>query len=100
LAFGLSRADWERSCGERLHNRRAAEEVAGRCGPGSRHESAARLADGHNDASIIEEVIARARVLGQQFLVWQMLWPEEMNTREAIDAMSGALNIAGRWRPD
>jgi len=44
---------------------------------------------------IIEEGIARARVLGQQNIVWQILWPEQMATRALFDAFCKAMNTAG-----
>jgi sugar phosphate isomerase/epimerase len=44
---------------------------------------------------IIEEGIARARVLGQKYLVWQIIWPEQMQTRELLDGFCHALNTAG-----
>ena len=44
---------------------------------------------------IIEEGIARAKIMGQQYLVWQILWPEQMQTRPAVDAFCRALDTAG-----
>jgi sugar phosphate isomerase/epimerase len=44
---------------------------------------------------IIEEGIARAKILGQQYLVWQIIWPEQMETREAMDKFCRAMNAAG-----
>ena len=44
---------------------------------------------------IIEEGIARARILGQKYLVWQILWPEQMATRELMDRFCRAMNTAG-----
>ena len=44
---------------------------------------------------IIEEGIARAKILGQRYLVWQIIWPEQMETREAMDKFCRAMNAAG-----
>src|ERR1700722_7334524 len=44
---------------------------------------------------IIEEGIARARVLGQKYLVWQIIWPEQMATRELMEQFCRAMNSAG-----
>lgn len=43
----------------------------------------------------IEEGISRAKVMGQQYLVWQILWPEQMQTLPAINAFCRALDTAG-----
>lgn len=45
---------------------------------------------------IIEEGAARAHVLGQQYLVWQILWPEQMANKQLLDAFCGAMNEAGK----
>jgi sugar phosphate isomerase/epimerase len=44
---------------------------------------------------IVEEGIARAKVMGQQYLVWQILWPEQMATRAGVTAFCKALDTAG-----
>lgn len=44
---------------------------------------------------IVEEGIARARILGQKYIVWQILWPEQMATRQLLDDFCRAMNIAG-----
>ena len=44
---------------------------------------------------IMEECIAQAKVLGQKYIVWQVLWPEQMQTRALINGFCKALNTAG-----
>jgi sugar phosphate isomerase/epimerase len=44
---------------------------------------------------IIEEGIARAKVLGQKYLVWQIIWPEQMATRDLMEQFCRAMNTAG-----
>jgi sugar phosphate isomerase/epimerase len=44
---------------------------------------------------IIEEGISRAKVLGQKYLVWQIIWPEQMATREVMEQFCRAMNTAG-----
>ncbi len=44
---------------------------------------------------IIEQGIERAKIMGQKYLVWQILWPEQMNTRAATDAFCRMLDTAG-----
>lgn len=44
---------------------------------------------------IIDEAIGRAKVMGQKFIVLQMIWPEQMATRAALDEFCRALNLAG-----
>jgi hypothetical protein len=44
---------------------------------------------------VIEEGIERARILGQKYLCLQIIWPEQMATRELMDAFCKALNTAG-----
>lgn len=46
-------------------------------------------------APIIEEGISRARILGQKYLVWQIIWPEQMATRELMQQFCRAMNTAG-----
>jgi sugar phosphate isomerase/epimerase len=46
--------------------------------------------------STIEEAAARAHVLGQQYVVWQILWKEQMTDRASLDAFCAAMNEAGR----
>jgi sugar phosphate isomerase/epimerase len=45
---------------------------------------------------IIVEAAARARQLGQRYLVWQIIWPEQMATRELLDAFCRAMDRAGQ----
>lgn len=51
-------------------------------------------------ASIIEEGIARARVLGQRHIVWQIIWPEQMGDRNLLDGFCKAMNVAGQLCAD
>jgi sugar phosphate isomerase/epimerase len=44
---------------------------------------------------IIEEGISRAKVLGQKYLVWQIIWPEQMATRDLMEQFCRAMNTAG-----
>lgn len=44
---------------------------------------------------IIEEGIARAKILGQQYVVWQIVWPEQIASRALIDSFCKAMNKAG-----
>jgi sugar phosphate isomerase/epimerase len=44
---------------------------------------------------IIEEGISRAKILGQKYLVWQIIWPEQMATRELMEQFCRAMNTAG-----
>jgi sugar phosphate isomerase/epimerase len=44
---------------------------------------------------IIEEGISRAKILGQKYLVWQILWPEQTATRALMDQFCHAMNAAG-----
>lgn len=44
---------------------------------------------------IMEECIARAQALGQKYIVWQILWPEQMATRALLEKFCKALNQAG-----
>jgi sugar phosphate isomerase/epimerase len=44
---------------------------------------------------IIEEAIGRAQKLGQRYIVWQIIWPEQMQSREELDAFCRALDRAG-----
>jgi sugar phosphate isomerase/epimerase len=44
---------------------------------------------------ILEEGIARAQVLGQRYICWQALWPEQMATRQLVDRFCEAMNAAG-----
>jgi sugar phosphate isomerase/epimerase len=44
---------------------------------------------------IIEEGIDRAHVLGQKYVVLQIIWPEQMATRALMDKLCRALNTAG-----
>ena len=46
-------------------------------------------------APIVEEGIARASVLGQQHLVWQIIWPEQMSSRVMLERFCRAMNVAG-----
>jgi len=44
---------------------------------------------------IIEEGIERARIMGQKYVCLQIIWPEQMATRELLDRFCKALNLAG-----
>ena len=44
---------------------------------------------------IMQESILRARALGQKYIVWQILWPQQMQTRADLERFCGALNKAG-----
>lgn len=44
---------------------------------------------------IVEEGIARARILGQKYLVLPIVWPEQVATRELMEGFCKALNLAG-----
>lgn len=44
---------------------------------------------------IIREAAARARILGQQNIVWQIIWPEEMADRSALERFCSGMNRAG-----
>jgi sugar phosphate isomerase/epimerase len=44
---------------------------------------------------IIEEGIARARILGQRYVCLQIIWPEQMASRELMDKFCKGLNLAG-----
>jgi sugar phosphate isomerase/epimerase len=44
---------------------------------------------------IIEEGIARARILGQKYIVWQALLPEQMASRDLLNRFCRAMNTAG-----
>jgi sugar phosphate isomerase/epimerase len=45
---------------------------------------------------IMEECIQHAKVLGQKYIVWQILWPEQMQTRALLAKFCKGLNEAGR----
>jgi len=45
---------------------------------------------------IIEEAAGRAKALGQKYIVWQIIWPEQMQTRESLDQFCEALDTAGK----
>lgn len=45
--------------------------------------------------SFIEESISRAKVLGQRYIVWQILWPQQMQTRADLEKFCRALNKGG-----
>ncbi len=49
---------------------------------------------GHMQATV-EEGIERARLLGQKYVVMQIIWPEQMATRELMDQFCKALNFGG-----
>jgi len=44
---------------------------------------------------VIEEGIERARILGQKYICLQIIWPEQMATRELMDKFCKGLNTAG-----
>jgi sugar phosphate isomerase/epimerase len=45
---------------------------------------------------IMEECIRSAQALGQKYIVWQILWPEQMKTRQLLEKFCKGLNEAGR----
>jgi sugar phosphate isomerase/epimerase len=45
---------------------------------------------------IMEECIRSAKALGQKYIVWQILWPEQMKTRALLEKFCTGLNEAGR----
>lgn len=45
--------------------------------------------------SIIEQGIERAGVLGQRYIVWQIIWPEQMATRKLTEDFARAMDRAG-----
>ena len=45
---------------------------------------------------IMEECIRSAQALGQKYIVWQILWPEQMKTRALLEKFCKGLNQAGR----
>jgi sugar phosphate isomerase/epimerase len=45
---------------------------------------------------IMEECIRSAKALGQKYIVWQILWPEQMRTRALLEKFCKGLNEAGR----
>ena len=45
---------------------------------------------------IMEECIRSAAALGQKYIVWQILWPQQMRTRALLEKFCKALNEAGR----
>ncbi|HVW70736.1 MAG TPA: sugar phosphate isomerase/epimerase [Steroidobacteraceae bacterium] len=45
---------------------------------------------------IMEECIPLAHALGQKYIVWQILWEEQMRTRADLEQFCKALNTAGR----
>jgi len=44
---------------------------------------------------MIEECIQRARTLGQKHIVWQILWPQQMQTRAELEKFCRALDKTG-----
>ena len=49
---------------------------------------------------IIEEGISRAKILGQKYLVWQIIWPEQMASRDLMEQFCHALDTAGKLCAD
>ena len=45
--------------------------------------------------AIIQEAAIRARALGQKYIVWQIVWPEEMVDRPALSRFCQGMNRAG-----
>jgi sugar phosphate isomerase/epimerase len=45
---------------------------------------------------IIEEGISRAKILGQKYLVWQIIWPEQMASRDLMEQFCRAMDTAGK----
>ena len=48
-----------------------------------------------NMQSIVAEAIARAKVMGQQYIVLQKIWPAQFQTRALLDQFCRALDLAG-----
>lgn len=44
---------------------------------------------------IMQESILRAKAMGQKYIVWQILWPEQMRTRADLEKFCSALNKGG-----
>jgi sugar phosphate isomerase/epimerase len=44
---------------------------------------------------IMQESILRAKALGQKYIVWQILWPQQMQTRADLEKFCRALNKGG-----
>ena len=44
---------------------------------------------------MIEECIQRARILGQKHIVWQILWPQQMQSRTELEKFCRALDKTG-----
>lgn len=45
--------------------------------------------------AVMEDCIASAKALGQKYLVWQILWEEQMASQALLEQMCKALNTAG-----
>lgn len=45
---------------------------------------------------IIEQAAERAHALGQRYVVWQIIWQEQMRDRASLDAFCAAMNEAGK----
>jgi sugar phosphate isomerase/epimerase len=45
---------------------------------------------------IMEECIRSAKALGQKYIVWQILWPQQMQTRALVEKFCKGLDEAGR----
>ena len=43
----------------------------------------------------VEEGIERAKIMGQRYVVLQIVWPEQLATRELVDKLCKAMNMAG-----
>jgi sugar phosphate isomerase/epimerase len=43
----------------------------------------------------IEEAAVRAHALGQQYIVWQIIWKDQMLDRASLDTFAAAMNLAG-----
>lgn len=43
----------------------------------------------------VEEGIARAKILGQRYIVLQIVWPEQVATRQLVDEFCKGLNLGG-----
>jgi sugar phosphate isomerase/epimerase len=48
-----------------------------------------------NMRATVEEGIERAKILGQKYVVLQIIWPDQMATRELVEEFCKALNLAG-----
>lgn len=57
-------------------------------------EYSEKLSVAHLEA-IIRDAVASARILGQQYIVWPILFPSQLSSRKLIDEISKAFDRAG-----